>query len=248
MVHPIVYLCSTVVHDDPGAARTGLEQARRMSSGLFDINAPNPKDPEGKNALHTAIQCKGATHIAKRLLVETEKANPYARTTKGGSLLHSFAASRTFMPEDEARHIFHWLTEDLTLDIRAKDNEGRRVFDVADSGSNPGRLILNILADTKKYVEQLHATGFPLADMLDGKRPKPELLQAVRLGLMASFIGHPSAWKGGAADVWTMLETLPDEVLREVDLAPLRRSTVQNTGSAVERYRRRGAGDTPTCT
>jgi len=32
-----VYLCSTVVHDDPGAAHTGVEQARRMSSGLFDI-------------------------------------------------------------------------------------------------------------------------------------------------------------------------------------------------------------------
>jgi hypothetical protein len=246
MVHPIAYLCSTVVHDDPGAARTGLEQARRMSSGLLDIDAPNPNDPEGKNALHTAIQCKGATHIAKSLLVEAEKANPYARTNKGGSLLHSFAASRPSMPELEAQYIFHWLTEDLHLDIRAKDNERRRIFDVADSSSNPGRLILNILEGAKKYVEHLSARGFPLDDMLDGQQPKPELLQAVRLGLMAGFIEHPSGWKGGIPDVWTMLGTLPDELINEVDLAPLRRLSVGGGEPAVERYRRRG-DDTPTC-
>jgi hypothetical protein len=246
MVNPTVYLCSTVVHDDPGAARTGVEQARRMSCGLLDIDAPNPNDPEGKNALHTAIQCKGAMHIAKSLLVEAEKANPYARTTKGGSLLHSFAASRPSMPELEAKHIFHWLTEDLQLDIRAKDNERRGIFDVADSSSNPGRVILNILDDAKKYIDQLCAKGFPLDAMLDGQQPKQELLQAVQLGLMARFIEHPSVWKGGIPDVWTMLETLPEELLKEVDLAPLRRLSVGGDEPAVERYRRGGDG-TPKC-
>jgi len=246
MVNPIVYLCSTVVHDDAGVARTGVEQARRMSWGLFDINAPNPEDPEGKNALHTAIQCKGAKRIAKTLLVEHERANAYARTAKGSSLLHSFAASRTFMPQDEAHYIFQWLTEDLKMDMRARDNERRTVIDVADSSSSPGRLILNILEDAKKYIEHLHANGFSLHDMLDGKQPKPELLQALRLGLMARFIDNPTTWKRGIPDVWTMLETLPDQLLNDLDLAPLRRSMVDQSGTAaVERYRRRGADDMP---
>ena len=50
----------------------------------------------------------------------------------------------------------------------------------------------------------------------------------------------------GIPDVWTMLETLPEELLREVDLAPLRRLSVGGDEPAVERYRRGGDG-TPKC-
>jgi len=245
MVNPIAYLCGTVVHDDFGAARTGVAQARRMSSGLFDINAPNPNDPEGKNALHTAIQCKGATQIAQNLLVEAENANPYARTTKGGSLLHSFAASPPSMPELEAVYIFHWLSEELTIDLGAKDNTGRSVFDVADSRSKPGTVVLAVLETNKRYVATLRATGFPLDEMLDGNQPKPELLEAALVGLLPTM-ADPKEWQGGIADLQTVLAALPNRYQAQVDLTPIRRSMLVGIEeSAVERYQRRGADDTP---
>jgi hypothetical protein len=247
MLNPIVLLCRTMVYDDLGAARMGVAYARLMSGGVVDLEAPNPKDPEGKNALHTAIQCKGATKIAKSLLVEDEKANPYAKTTRGGTLLHSFAASPAdrLMPLCEASHILRWLTEELRMDLGAKDNEGRSIFDVADSSSNPGNTISDILEENTKYVGDLRAKGFVLDEMLDGKQPKPALLQAVQVGLLPTM-SDPKEWSGGIADLQTMLAALPMRYQAEVDLTPIRRSMLIQSGtSAIERYRRRGADDTP---
>jgi hypothetical protein len=214
-----------------------------MSPGLFDINDPNPNDPAGKNALHTAIQCKGAKQIAKGLLVEAEHADPYARTINGASLLHSFAASPPSMPRLEAVYIFNWL-DDLKLDIGAKDNSGRNVFDVADCRSAPGALLLELLENNKRYVARLHAMGFPLDDMLDGNQPTPELLGAVEVGLLPTM-ADPNEWQGGIADLQTMLASLPTRYQAQVDLTPIRRTMLQHPGSAVERYQRRGADDAP---
>jgi hypothetical protein len=248
MVNPIVYLCGTVVHDDPGAARTGVAQARRMSCGLFDINAPNPKDPEGKNALHTAIQCKGAINIAKRLLVDAEHADPYAKTTHGASLLHSFAASPPSMPELEAVYVFDWLSEDLKMDLGAKDNTGRSIFDVAAFRSTPGEVILEVLENNKRYVATLRAKKFPLDDMLDGNQSKPDLLRAAQVGLLPTM-ADPNEWQGGIAHLQTLLAALPTRYQAQVDLTPIRRSMLVGIEeSAVERYQRRGTDDTPTCT